>query len=346
MKRGPFIAAVGLLSTLLVLCAAAYAYDALQPQRLANGLRINGVDIGGLTRAQAQAKLSAALLQPLRRAVTILLPSGQRVRLDPREADVRMDIGAAVAKADRLSGQGSILDRVWREATGGRLDHPLTASLSYSRAAVAATVRRIAAQVDREPQDASVAPQGGRLATSPGHDGAAVQRSALRRALVRRLMHADGSDRIRVPVQKLHPDVTAEDLAGQYPSYIVVDRGGFQLRLFKDLQLARTYTIAVGQQGLETPAGLYGIQDKQTDPPWHVPDSDWAGDLAGKTIQPGPDDPLKARWMGFNGSAGIHGTSELDSLGSAASHGCIRMSVPDVEDLYDQVSVGTPVYIE
>ena len=99
-------------------------------------------------------------------------------------------------------------------------------------------------------------------------------------------------------------------------------------------------------QGLETPSGLYDIQDKQVDPTWHVPDSDWAGDLAGKSVPPGPDDPLKARWMGFNGSAGIHGTSELGSLGSAASHGCIRMAVSDVENLYDQVDVGTPVYIE
>jgi lipoprotein-anchoring transpeptidase ErfK/SrfK len=125
-----------------------------------------------------------------------------------------------------------------------------------------------------------------------------------------------------------------------------VDRNAFQLHLFKNLELVKSYPIAVGMQGLETPAGLYDVQDKQVDPTWHVPDSDWAGDLAGKTIPPGPDDPLKARWMGFNGSAGIHGTSELDSLGSAASHGCIRMAVPDVENLYDQVDVGTPVYIE
>jgi lipoprotein-anchoring transpeptidase ErfK/SrfK len=151
---------------------------------------------------------------------------------------------------------------------------------------------------------------------------------------------------VRVPVRHLRPDVTEDDLGAQYPSYILVDRTAFELRLFKNLRLARTYTIAVGQQGLETPAGLYDIQDKQVDPTWHVPNADWAGDLAGKTIPPGPDDPLKARWMGFNGGAGIHGTADLGSLGSAASHGCIRMSVADVEDLYDQVNIGTPVYIE
>jgi lipoprotein-anchoring transpeptidase ErfK/SrfK len=98
-------------------------------------------------------------------------------------------------------------------------------------------------------------------------------------------------------------------------------------------------------QGLETPAGLYKIQDKQVNPSWHVPNSPWAGKLAGKVIPPGPDDPIKARWMGFNGGAGIHGTAEVGSLGSAASHGCVRMAIPDVEELYDQVDVGTPVYV-
>jgi lipoprotein-anchoring transpeptidase ErfK/SrfK len=346
MKRGPFIVAVGLLSVLLVLCAGAFAYNALRPQRMAEGLSVNGVDIGGLTRAQARAKLSAQLLSPLQRSVTILLPSGKRATLNPRSAQVRMDIERAVAEADRLSRRGSILSHVWRDLTGQRINHPLHAPLSYSRAAVQSTVKRIAGKIDRPAQDASVAPAGGELVTTPGHSGAAVQRSVLRRAIVRRLMHADGSDRVRVPVRNVRPDVTQDDLGAQYPSYIVVDRNAFELRLFKNLKLAKTYTIAVGQQGLETPAGLYDIQDKQVDPTWHVPDSDWAGDLAGKTVPPGPDDPLKARWMGFNGGAGIHGTAELDSLGSAASHGCIRMSVPDVEALYDQVSVGTPVYIQ
>ena len=80
-------------------------------------------------------------------------------------------------------------------------------------------------------------------------------------------------------------------------------------------------------------------------PSWQVPNSSWAGSLAGRTIPPGPDDPLKARWLGIFAGAGIHGTEELGSLGSAASHGCIRMSIPDVIQLYPQVPVGAPIYI-
>jgi lipoprotein-anchoring transpeptidase ErfK/SrfK len=346
MRRGPFIVLAGLLSVLIALCAAAFVYNATRPQVMADGLSVNGVPIGGLTRAQAESKLARALVAPLQKPVTILLPSGERTTLTPKGAGVRMNIASAVDEADRLSRQGSILERVWNDVTGVQQNRDLHAQMSYSRAAVRTAVNRIAGQVDTPAEDATVQPQGNVLVTAPGHDGSAVQRSILRRAIVRRLVHPEGSDRVSVPVKKLTPEVTQGDLGSQYPSYIMVDRGSFELRLYRNLKLARTYPIAVGQQGLETPAGLYDIQDKQVDPTWHVPESDWAGDLAGKTVPPGPDNPLKARWMGFNGAAGIHGTADIDSLGSAASHGCIRMAVSDVEDLYDQVSVGTPVYIQ
>jgi lipoprotein-anchoring transpeptidase ErfK/SrfK len=153
------------------------------------------------------------------------------------------------------------------------------------------------------------------------------------------------SDRLQVPVLRTQPHVTDAQLAERYPTIITVDRSAFTLRLFKHLQLVHSYPIAVGMAGLETPAGLYHIQDKQVNPSWHVPNSAWAGSLAGQTIPPGPQDPIKARWMGIYNGAGIHGTDELSSLGSAASHGCIRMAIPDVIALYDQTPVGTPVYI-
>jgi lipoprotein-anchoring transpeptidase ErfK/SrfK len=346
MRRGPFIAVAGVLTLLLALAAVTYAYDAARPHRIAPGVSVNGVDIGGLSQAQARAKLSRALVAPLERPVTVVLPSGERVSLSPGQAHLRLDVNAPVAAAYRLSEQGSIFSRSWRSVTGQRLHRHLSVALSYSRAAVRTTVRKVADAVDRSPEDASVQPQGDVLVTTSGSDGVAVQRAALRRAIVHRLLDAGGPDRVTVPVRRLRPEVTEADLGTQYPSYIVVNRDSYELKLFRNLQLAKTYTIAVGQQGLETPAGLYDIQDKQVDPTWHVPEEAWAGDLAGQTIPPGPDNPLKARWMGFNGGAGIHGTADEASLGSAASHGCIRMSVPDVEELYAEVSVGTPVYVQ
>ena len=91
---------------------------------------------------------------------------------------------------------------------------------------------------------------------------------------------------------------------------------------------------------------MYAIQDKQVNPAWHVPNSAWAGSLAGQTIPGGAlDNPQKARWLGIYNGAGIHGTDEIYSLGSAASHGCIRMAIPDVIQVYDWVPLGAPVFI-
>jgi lipoprotein-anchoring transpeptidase ErfK/SrfK len=154
-----------------------------------------------------------------------------------------------------------------------------------------------------------------------------------------------GPHTVRAHVHPTAPDVTTEEVAARFPSYLTLDRANFTLRLWKDLELARTYTVAVGQEGLETPEGLYAIEAMEENPTWHVPESDWAGDLAGKTIPPGPENPIKARWMAIYEGAGIHGTEETASLGSAASHGCVRMSIPDVEELYEEVEVGTPVFI-
>jgi lipoprotein-anchoring transpeptidase ErfK/SrfK len=148
-------------------------------------------------------------------------------------------------------------------------------------------------------------------------------------------------------VKVVQPQVTTAELGEKYPKVVTVDRANFRLRLFKNLRLAKTYKIAVGQIGLETPAGLYHVQTKAVNPAWHVPNSDWAGDLAGKVIPGGvPENPLKSRWLGIYDGAGIHGTDAISSLGTAASHGCIRMAIPDVEELYEEVPVQAPVYIQ
>jgi lipoprotein-anchoring transpeptidase ErfK/SrfK len=107
------------------------------------------------------------------------------------------------------------------------------------------------------------------------------------------------------------------------------------------------YQIAVGRAGLETAAGRYKIVEKIVNPPWHVPTSAWAGDLAGQTIAAGdPQNLLKARWLGFHDGQGIHGTDDVASLGSAALHGCIRMAVRDVKQLYELVPKGTPLFLQ
>jgi lipoprotein-anchoring transpeptidase ErfK/SrfK len=329
-----------------VICAlavAAYAIDRANSDKIANGIRIGGVDVGGMSADQAKSKLHAKLVEPLDKPVTVTY-NGTRYVLSPEKLQLRADINGMVNAALRASRSGGFPTRVWRYTTGGEVDREIAPHISYSSQAVDEFVDTIAKDVNQPAQDATISPTPSSLNPVPGQDGVQVLTDNLRND-VRGAIESVHSRTVKAPTQRLKPDVTTDQLAQKYPVYLTVDRGNFQLRLWEDLKVANTYTIAVGQQGLETPAGTYTIYDKQVNPSWHVPDSAWAGDLAGQVIPPGPEDPLKARWMGFYNGAGIHGTDDIASLGTAASHGCIRMSIPDVIQLYDQVPLGTPIYV-
>jgi lipoprotein-anchoring transpeptidase ErfK/SrfK len=218
--------------------------------------------------------------------------------------------------------------------------------VTWSRPALTGFVREVAREINRDPVDATVEPGPSSLTVVDGQDGVKLRDRKLDSKLAAIL--DTGSKRRTVEAQTvvLKPAVERSQVKSNFPTYLTVDRSGYTLRLWKNLKVAKTYSVAVGKIGYETPTGLYSIQNKQVDPPWTAPNSDWAGDYAGKTIPGGaPDNPLKARWLGVSGPVGIHGTGNPGSLSSAASHGCIRMSVPEVIELYDQVPVGTPVYI-
>jgi lipoprotein-anchoring transpeptidase ErfK/SrfK len=328
---------------LCLLAVAAYAVDRANSDKIADGVRIGGIDVGGMTTDQARNRVHARLVKPLDKPVTVTY-NGTKYVLSPEKLQIRADIDGMVDAALKASRSGGLPTRVWRYTTGGEVDREISPHISYSPEAVDQFVKTVASEVDEPAQDATVSPTATSLNAVPGHDGIQVLTDRLRTEM-RAAVNSPRDRTVTVPVQKVKPDVTTDEVAQQYPVYLTLDRASYQLRLWNDLKLTKTYTVAVGQQGLETPAGTYTIDDKQVNPYWHVPDSAWAGDLAGTVVPPGPDNPLQARWMGFYNGAGIHGTSDIGSLGTAASHGCVRMSVPDVIELYDQVPLGTPIYV-
>jgi lipoprotein-anchoring transpeptidase ErfK/SrfK len=343
-KRSLIIFAGVLIGVLVLGAGALYAYDHGRRDKIAKGVKVAGIDVGGLNAAQARARLSREYLPRFEHPVVVRFHA-HRFKLSPRAAHVTVDVNGAVDEALQRSRDGSIFTRVSRALTGGSLDTDIQPQVSYSHAAVARLVGRVKHTIDRPARDASVSYGAASLGAVPSQTGVAVRTAALAAALNGALEHPSGRQQITVRTTVTKPKVTTSALASRYPSFITIDRGHFTLRVYRDLKLARSYPIAVGQQGLETPAGLYHIQNKAVDPPWQVPNSPWAGALAGKLIPPGPQDPIKARWMGIFNGAGIHGTDETGSIGHAFSHGCVRMLIPDVIDLYDRVSVGTPVYI-
>jgi lipoprotein-anchoring transpeptidase ErfK/SrfK len=148
------------------------------------------------------------------------------------------------------------------------------------------------------------------------------------------------------------------DQADKHPEpdqFIHIDRRERVLRFWEqpaddcDHELVYTFPIAVGAEGHKTNPGVYWIKNKDDTPEWTMPPEDWVPEeLQGTTLaHDDPANPIKARWMGFNlvEGEGIHGTAADESIGTAASHGCIRMHVPDVIALFSHVHKGCLVYV-
>ena len=341
-RRWPLIAVIVGLIVLVGGAFAAYAYDDNRKDEIANGITIGGVDVGGLEEDEARRLLRHQLVAPLREPIVVKF--GKRTyELPGKRLRVHADIEGAIDQALEESREGGLPGRMVRYVTGGTVEERITPQVGYFQPAVNRFVRRIAADLNQDPVDASVNASGSSLDVVPAEPGRKVRDNLL----TSQLNAAAESGRRRTILARVHqtkPEVSTEEVASAYPVYLTLDRYGFTLRLWRNLKLAEEYTVAVGTIGFETPAGLYHIQNKAVDPAWSVPE--WGGSLAGQVIPGGvAENPLKERWLGIYDGAGIHGTDATYSLGTAASHGCVRMAIPEVIELYDQVPVGTPIYI-
>ena len=116
---------------------------------------------------------------------------------------------------------------------------------------------------------------------------------------------------------------------------IVVSLEDRKLALIENGEVKKTYTVAVGKPSTPSPEGTFTIQRRVANPIYHHD---------GKTVLPGPGNPVGSRWMGLSKPGyGIHGTNQPKSIGKAASHGCIRMAKADLEEFYTLVAVGDTV---
>jgi lipoprotein-anchoring transpeptidase ErfK/SrfK len=323
--------AIGLAAVVLVAVAIALATAVTGEKRIADRVKIGAVDVGGLDADVARERVARGLSGAVRRPVAVTYRE-RRFVLRTDLAGVRVDAAKSVDAA--------------RDARSGATVKP---KIAYDRAKLDAFAGRVAKRVERPARDADVDIRDGKLTRTRARNGIKVKRPQLVAALTRAIADPAAPARtVKVPVETVErADRTLVDLAKRYPLVIGIDRDAKVLRLYKNLRLERRYKIAVGKQGLESSAGRYKIEEKIVNPPWHAPDKEWAGELAGQTIAPDdPRNPLVARWMGYHDGEGIHGTKDIESLGTQASHGCIRMSPKAVKQLYAQVKLGTPVFLQ
>ena len=152
-------------------------------------------------------------------------------------------------------------------------------------------------------------------------------------------------DGTRAPLQLLTQPVPATRTVANFGPVIVITRGANTLRLYAGRRSCAPSASRPARRSTRPPPGIWRIVDKQRNPWWYPPTtSAWAKGL--KPVPPGPSNPLGTRWMGLDAAGvGIHGTDAPASIGYSASHGCVRMQVPDAEWLFEHVHVGTPVVI-
>jgi lipoprotein-anchoring transpeptidase ErfK/SrfK len=320
---------------LLVLLVAALAAAppasamAKDPTNVPAGVSAGGIDLSGATLDEARIRLETGIGGRVNQDL-VLGAAGRPWTLKPADAKLQFDALTTAKRALRATQPGEV---------------PL--KLSHSKLAVRAWVASIAAKVAKAPRDATVKITLRHIYREHGRHGRALDQKAVAAQVDAALDDGVTAPRVlHTALVKVSPKVNISDLQRVYGTVITVDKAHFRLRLFKRLKFVRSYGVAVGQPAYPTPSGLFHIANKQVDPVWSVPNSPWAGELQGTVVDGGSAaNPLKARWMGIINGVGIHGTGEDYSIGSAASHGCIRMHVADVKDLYPRVPVGTPVLI-
>jgi lipoprotein-anchoring transpeptidase ErfK/SrfK len=313
-----------LLRTVLAIAAAAGLACAASPASTPThtvplGVSVGGVAIGRLSAEPARAVVESAFNRPIR-----VRYHGKTVSLRPEDLGAGLSVDAAVSAALAATPHSRI-----------------ALPVRSSRSKIAAVVASLAKRYNRAAVDAAVVgatANGPRF--SPAKDGLAIDVKTMRTALAQVLR--DGT---RAPLTLLTHPVAPKRTAANFGAVIVITRGTNTLRLFRGTTLVRSFQVATGQAIYPTPAGVWRIVDKQRNPWWYPPTADeWARGL--KPVPPGPSNPLGTRWMGLNAAGvGIHGTDAPASIGYSASHGCVRMQVPEAEWLFEHVQVGTPVVI-
>jgi len=289
-----------------------------RPTTIAAGVTVGGqVLVGGLSPAEATAEVKAFFARPV-----VLRLGKVTLRVTPRQLGASAYVGDAVKRA-RLAAPGANV--------------PLTVAAPLPR--IDRYVRGLAKRFDRAAVDSRLLLRSRRPFVTKELPG-----RRLRQALVARDLFRSLKTHAREPVELRTETVAPTTTRTSVGDVIVINRGLNKLFLYDGMELRRTFDVATGLPQYPTPLGSFRIIVKWRNPWWYPPASEWAKDA--KPIPPGPGNPLGTRWMGLSAPLiGIHGTPDAASIGYSASHGCIRMRVPEAEWLFEQVDVGTPVYI-
>ena len=310
---------ITLLAMMAVFLGPAVSGSALPPDLVPPDVRIAGVDVSGLRPDLAEDAVRRRFERPVR---------------------FTFEEKTWAAGSTLLAGSAGIklaVERALRAEPGARLRLPVAVQREW----VAKYVDYLDRNFSRPPVNAKyLGLRGKRPEVSPARYGVRVAQGVMERRIVRNLLKTR-----RVPIKLALYPVAPKKLKQDFVrSVIVIRRLSNRLYLYRGGTFWRSFGVATGSPYYPTPTGNFRIAEKIRWPTWTPPNSSWARGLS--PIGPGLGNPLGSRWMGLNTYAvGIHGTPNPSSIGYSASHGCIRMLIPEAEWLFDHVGVGTPVYI-
>lgn len=348
MRSRAFIITAAALTLLLAAVGGIYTYDQAGRDAIPEGVQVAGIDVGGLDAADATAKLERLYLPELQAPVRVDHGTKTFV-LTSDQSGVATNLDAVVDAAMAEADSGTMFSRSFRRLTGGEVDVALAPETTFDKNRVVRFLDGIRKAVDRDPIDAKVEFAASGMQVTEGRIGLAVRASELHQQIRKAIVDPSADHTLVARTDHAKPKVGTEEINERYATALVVDRASFRLRLYRDLKLVRTYEVGLGKAGNETPVGEYSIQNKAVNPAWTKPYSDWVPEAEQGTVVPGgiAANPLKARWLGVYNGVGIHGIdpSLYGTIGTNASHGCVRMRIDEVEELYEVVPVGAPIYI-
>jgi len=310
-------------------------------ERIAAGVSAAGVPVSGLSIDEAAQKLAATYGARLKKGVYVK-GAGRTIWISAKRAAVKFDPQLSAKRA--LYAGRKLAPVAPAPAAPAAIDVPL--AITFSKSAVRRFASRADRRLSRQPRNSKVRITLRRVRVTHSRTGRDIDHSALANQVMVALADPRLERVFRPKLIAIKPKVNSFQARKSARTVVTIQQSTFTLRLFKNLKLRKRYRVAVGQPGYPTPRGRFSIVSKQVNPTWSVPNSPWAGELAGTSVGGGSAaNPLKARWMGIVNGVGIHGTGESGSIGTRASHGCIRMHVSDVINLFGRVPIGTPVLI-
>lgn len=298
---------------------------------------VAGVDVGGMTTAEAVGAVNEVLAPELDR--TIEVRWGERVwETTPAELGASSDAEEAVEEALSAAANPTLLEYARMRWFGERRSFERDVTVTHAPDGARAFVDAIATETNQAPVDAAINASTGWVELVAGRDGLVVDTAATGEALYDAVV--DGAERVELATHTVHPDVGVED----FDQVLLLRQLEHKLYLYQDGEITHSWNVAVGTGDHPTPVGEYTVTLKRYMPTWINPSPNGWGAGMPARIGPGVNNPLGMRAINWDAPAiRFHGTANVNSIGTDASKGCVRLTNSDVVQLYDLVREGAKI---